>query len=168
MEWISTLKTSCLWGESPTSELQLLPEYTLLEISAQLFQTLNRPGTEPKLLVEILFPEFESGAEFVGLEALLSESDFVVVTCALTDETKNLFDRSKFQKMKKSAIFVNTSRGGECHTGPNCQVQGGGFRSRPVWTLKASNGDLFELSKNCQYCNCVSLRIWANQIFVTV
>jgi len=45
-------------------------------------------------------------------DAFLSASDIVVVTCALTPETQNLFDAKAFSKMKKSAVFINTSRGG--------------------------------------------------------
>lgn len=52
-------------------------------------------------------------AEFsASLDKLLAESDYVVVCCALTPETKNLFRYEKFSKMKSTAIFVNTARGG--------------------------------------------------------
>ena len=56
--------------------------------------------------------EIENGAEFVDLNELLSKSDFVIVNCSLTPETQNLFDIEKFRKMKKTAMFINTSRGG--------------------------------------------------------
>ncbi|XP_060522290.1 glyoxylate reductase/hydroxypyruvate reductase [Cylas formicarius] len=52
------------------------------------------------------------GAERVTFDELLTHSDFVSVSCALTPETKNLFDEKAFGKMKKTAVFVNTSRGG--------------------------------------------------------
>lgn len=52
------------------------------------------------------------GACFVDLDTFLKESDFVIVTCALTPETRGVFTADKFALMKKSAIFVNTSRGG--------------------------------------------------------
>ncbi|XP_078659447.1 glyoxylate reductase/hydroxypyruvate reductase-like [Branchiostoma floridae x Branchiostoma belcheri] len=55
------------------------------------------------------------GAEHVGLDELLSESDFVIATCALTPETKEMFNKTVFSKMKSSAIFINTSRGGVVH-----------------------------------------------------
>ncbi|GLG94316.1 Glyoxylate reductase/hydroxypyruvate reductase [Gryllus bimaculatus] len=48
----------------------------------------------------------------VPLDELLAQSDFIVVTCALTPETKEMFNDETFAKMKSSAIFVNTSRGG--------------------------------------------------------
>lgn len=52
------------------------------------------------------------GASFVSLDELLNRSDFVIVSCPLNDETKNLFDKSAFGKMKKTAVFVNVARGG--------------------------------------------------------
>lgn len=53
------------------------------------------------------------GAVFTpDFDAFLAASDFVVVTCALTPETQNMFDAKAFRKMKSSAIFINTSRGG--------------------------------------------------------
>lgn len=54
----------------------------------------------------------ETGAERVPFDELLQKSDFVIVTCALTPDTKDLFDDKAFKKMKSNAIFVNTSRGG--------------------------------------------------------
>ncbi len=51
------------------------------------------------------------GAEFVNFEDLLSRSDVLSIHCALTEETKGLFDKTAFKKMKPSAIFINTSRG---------------------------------------------------------
>ncbi|KAM8847904.1 glyoxylate reductase/hydroxypyruvate reductase isoform 1-T2 [Synchiropus picturatus] len=53
----------------------------------------------------------ELNGEFVPLDTLVSESDFIVVSCSLAPETRGLCDRSFFGKMKKSAVFINTSRG---------------------------------------------------------
>ena len=56
----------------------------------------------------------EASARAVGLvsfEALLAESDFVAVTCPLTDVTMGLFDRTAFARMKPTAYFVTTARG---------------------------------------------------------
>jgi D-3-phosphoglycerate dehydrogenase / 2-oxoglutarate reductase len=46
------------------------------------------------------------------LDLLLSESDFISVHCPLNDETKEMFDYGKFKKMKPTAFFINTARGG--------------------------------------------------------
>ena len=50
-------------------------------------------------------------AEPAALDALLRESDFVVVSCPLTPETRHLFDQGKFSLMKRSAWLVNVGRG---------------------------------------------------------
>lgn len=54
----------------------------------------------------------ELGAEFVSFDELLHQSDFILVTCAMNKETQGIFDDAAFAKMKKTAIIVNTSRGG--------------------------------------------------------
>jgi len=46
------------------------------------------------------------------LDALLAESDFVSVNCPRTEETVGMFDARAFEKMKQSAYFINTARGG--------------------------------------------------------
>jgi len=51
-------------------------------------------------------------AEFVSLGVLLEQSDFVIACCPLSSETKNLFNASAFSHMKRTSIFINTSRGG--------------------------------------------------------
>lgn len=43
-------------------------------------------------------------AEFVSLDQLVTESDFIVACCALTNDTKELFNYELFQKMKKNAV----------------------------------------------------------------
>ncbi|MCL4130839.1 UNVERIFIED_CONTAM: hypothetical protein GTU68_026115, partial [Idotea baltica] len=54
----------------------------------------------------------ELGAEFVSFDDLLKESDFVIITAAMSSETKEIFNAEAFAKMKSSALLVNTSRGG--------------------------------------------------------
>lgn len=51
------------------------------------------------------------GGEKVEFDRLLKDSDFVIVTVALTSETKHVFNKEAFEQMKKTAIFVNGSRG---------------------------------------------------------
>lgn len=55
--------------------------------------------------------ERELGAEYRELDELLAESDFVSIHVALTPETRHLFDRERFRRMKPTAVLVNTSRG---------------------------------------------------------
>lgn len=52
------------------------------------------------------------GVEFVSFETLLEQSDIVSVHCPLNSESKDMFDKNAFAKMKKGALFVNTARGG--------------------------------------------------------
>ncbi|MBU8714046.1 D-glycerate dehydrogenase [Brevibacillus parabrevis] len=56
--------------------------------------------------------EAKTGARLVGLEELLQEADYVVLLTPLTAETKHLMGAHEFSLMKKSAVFVNVSRGG--------------------------------------------------------
>ena len=46
-----------------------------------------------------------------GLDKLVAKSDYVVICLPSTNETKHLFDESRFRKMKPSAYLVNISRG---------------------------------------------------------
>ncbi|XP_018372363.1 PREDICTED: glyoxylate reductase/hydroxypyruvate reductase [Trachymyrmex cornetzi] len=49
--------------------------------------------------------------EKVDFPTLLQNSDFVIVTVALTPQTRYMFNSWAFNQMKKTAIFVNGSRG---------------------------------------------------------
>ena len=51
-------------------------------------------------------------ATYVSLAELLHQSDIVSVHAALTEETRELMNRGAFSKMKPTAIFINTARGG--------------------------------------------------------
>ena len=55
--------------------------------------------------------EKELGAKKVDFDELLEKSDVLSVHCSLNPDTKGLFDESAFHKMKKTSIFINTSRG---------------------------------------------------------
>ena len=49
--------------------------------------------------------------EFVSVERLLAESDFLSLHCPLTEETRGLVNRDFLAKMKRGAYLINTSRG---------------------------------------------------------
>jgi glyoxylate reductase len=51
------------------------------------------------------------GATWVSFDELLKQSDVISAHCALTEETKGIFNKSAFTKMKPTSIFVNTARG---------------------------------------------------------
>lgn len=48
----------------------------------------------------------------VSFEELLEKSDFIFISCALTNETKHLINRKAFLRMKRSCILINIARGG--------------------------------------------------------
>ena len=54
---------------------------------------------------------FALDAEYVSLDELLKESDFVSVHIPGTPENYHLFNDATFAKMKQGAQFINTSRG---------------------------------------------------------
>jgi len=56
--------------------------------------------------------EAELGATKVSFDELLAQSDVLSVHTTLTPETREIFNATAFKKMKTSAIFINTSRGG--------------------------------------------------------
>ena len=53
----------------------------------------------------------EVGAELVQLDPLLRQSDFIVVCCLLTDETRGLISAKAFDSMKPTAYLINVARG---------------------------------------------------------
>lgn len=50
-------------------------------------------------------------AEKVTFEKLLKESDFISCHCKVNESTKGLIGEKEFKAMKKSAYFINSSRG---------------------------------------------------------
>lgn len=55
--------------------------------------------------------ERELRAEFVGFDQLLGESDFISLHVPLLPETRHLISTAAFEKMKRTAYLINTSRG---------------------------------------------------------
>jgi glyoxylate reductase len=53
------------------------------------------------------FPKYES----MSLDQLLATSDVISVHVPLSPNTRHLIDRTAFSRMKRSAYFINTSRG---------------------------------------------------------
>jgi glyoxylate reductase len=56
--------------------------------------------------------EKELNAKWVSFDELLQQSDVLSVHSVLSEETKGIFNKAAFGKMKPSTIFINTSRGG--------------------------------------------------------
>lgn len=55
--------------------------------------------------------ERELGVEYVTLDELLRQSDYVMLTCPLTEETRHLIDAGALRRMKPTATLINISRG---------------------------------------------------------
>jgi len=49
--------------------------------------------------------------EYASLDGLLARSDYVMVTCPLTEATHHLIDAAALRKMKPTATLVNIARG---------------------------------------------------------
>jgi len=62
---------------------------------------------KPNLEAEKLY-----GAKQVSFDELLQQSDVISVHSVMSKETKEIFDKHAFSKMKPSSIFINTARGG--------------------------------------------------------
>lgn len=53
----------------------------------------------------------ELGVRLVPLDELLAQSDYVLVNCPLTAETRGLLGAREFSRMKRDAVLINTARG---------------------------------------------------------
>ena len=55
--------------------------------------------------------EKDLSATWVSFDDLLARSDVLSAHCALSPETRGVFNGAAFKKMKSTAIFINTARG---------------------------------------------------------
>jgi glycerate dehydrogenase len=66
--------------------------------------------------MQVLFadhaPPKAPGVMFTPLERVLAESDVISLHLPLTDETRNLIGSAELRRMKRTAILINTARGG--------------------------------------------------------
>ena len=60
--------------------------------------------------------------EFREFDDLLQESDFISIHAAPTKENYHMIDFPEFEKMKKTAIFINTARGEIVNTQALCEA----------------------------------------------
>ena len=54
----------------------------------------------------------QKGVQYKTFHELLSQSDIISIHCPLTPKTNHIFDKKAFDKIKKGAMIINTSRGG--------------------------------------------------------
>ena len=69
-------------------------------------------GFGMKVLFADHAPPKPEGVAFTPLERVIAESDVISLHCPLTDATRNMISLREFQRMKRSALLINTSRGG--------------------------------------------------------
>ncbi len=66
--------------------------------------------------MKVLFADHEPpkmpGVDFTPFAQVLAESDVISLHCPLTPSTRNLIGLEQMRKMKRSALLINTSRGG--------------------------------------------------------
>ncbi|WP_292533366.1 NAD(P)-dependent oxidoreductase, partial [Mesorhizobium sp.] len=48
---------------------------------------------------------------FLSIDALVEQSDIIVLCCPLTEETRGLISRERIARMKPNALLINVSRG---------------------------------------------------------
>ncbi|PCR92142.1 D-2-hydroxyacid dehydrogenase [Natrinema ejinorense] len=70
---------------------------------ARVIGTKRDPTSSPDAVDEIYGPD--------GLEAVLIESDYLVLACPLTDETRGLIDADALGTLRDEAVLVNVARG---------------------------------------------------------
>lgn len=64
-----------------------------------------------KVLAFTTHPSQYKSVEYVGIDELLSKSDFVSIHTPLTPATEKMVNKEFLGKMKKTAFLINTSRG---------------------------------------------------------
>jgi len=57
-------------------------------------------------------PPKAPGVEFTPLETVLKESDIITLHCPMTPETKGMIGERELKSMKRTALLINTARGG--------------------------------------------------------
>ena len=68
-------------------------------------------GFNMNILVFDPYIKNRQDVKLVSLETLLKQSDFICITCPLTDETRGLIGEKELKIMKKTAYLINVARG---------------------------------------------------------
>jgi D-3-phosphoglycerate dehydrogenase len=73
-------------------------------------------GFDLNILCYDKFPDYEwaekENVKYVNFDELLKRSDIITIHIPLTEETRHLISERELSLMKKTAIIINTSRGG--------------------------------------------------------
>ncbi len=89
------------------STLGIFGEGVLGQATAQIARALGM-----KVLFADHAPPKAEGIDFASPEQVFAESDIISLHCPLTPASRHFIDLSQFQQMKRSALLINTSRGG--------------------------------------------------------
>jgi glycerate dehydrogenase len=57
-------------------------------------------------------PPKAPGVEFTSMDKVLAESDVLTLHCPMTEATRGMIGLAEFRKMKRTALLINTARGG--------------------------------------------------------
>ena len=102
----------CFW-KTPLTELdgKTIGIIGFGSIGRRVAQIANAFGMNVEVFTPHPKPDEYKNVNFVDFDTLLSDSDFITCHCPLTEKTENLIDKTAIDKMKKSAVVINTSRG---------------------------------------------------------
>ncbi len=102
----------CFW-KTPLTELdgKTIGIIGYGSIGKRVAQIANAFGMNVEVFTPHPKPNEYKNVSFVDFNTLLSDSDFITCHCPLTEKTENLIDKTAIEKMKKSAVVINTSRG---------------------------------------------------------
>lgn len=108
-EWASC-KDFCFW-KTPLMELEgkTLGVFGFGKIGGRVSELAKAFGM--RVIAYTPHPKEVDGIEWVSLDELLSESDFITLHCPLTDKTTGIVNSDFLSRMKKTAFLINTSRG---------------------------------------------------------
>ena len=110
-------------------------------------------GMKVKVVTRTAEKAIHLGYEVQSLEQVISNSDIITLHIPLTNDTKNIMNKTIFQKMKDNTILINTSRGdliNEEDLYEGLKVKKPAFAALDVLKTEppASGNALFEL-ENC-------------------
>jgi len=89
------------------STLGIFGEGVLGQATAKIAQALGM-----KVLFADHAPPKAAGVDFVDPARVFAESDIISLHCPLTPESRHFIGMAQLQQMKRSALLINTSRGG--------------------------------------------------------
>jgi phosphoglycerate dehydrogenase-like enzyme len=106
-QWVESTRTL---GRQPRD--RVIGSIGLGNIAREAFRLLRGVGAGRLLAFDPYAPASDdSGIERVSLEEIFRLSDYVMVNCPLTPETRGLVGTREFGMMKPTAFFINTARG---------------------------------------------------------